>query len=122
MAALSTADYLSIIHNGLPHTTRPRNVLIVGAGMAGLAAADALLRAGHNPLVLEAQNRVGGRVYTLREPFSAGLYAEAGALRLPRPPSPPIGSLEHFGPRTLAFTMSNPRPLYSLPGPRYPDA
>jgi NADPH-dependent 2,4-dienoyl-CoA reductase/sulfur reductase-like enzyme len=40
MAALSIADYLSIIHNGLPRTNRPRTVLIVGAGMAGLAAAD----------------------------------------------------------------------------------
>ena len=41
-------------------------------------------RQGHEPLVLEAQNRVGGRVYTLREPFAPGLYAEAGAMRIPR--------------------------------------
>src|SRR5258705_11429613 len=119
MAALSNADFLSIIHNGLPHTTRPRNVLIVGAGMAGLAAADALLRAGHNPLVLEAQNRVGGRVYTLREPFSDGLYAEAGAMRIPRTHTLTMGYLEHFGLRTLPFTMSNPRALYYLHGHRY---
>ena len=28
--------------------------------------------------------RVGGRIYTLREPFTPGLYAEAGAMRIPR--------------------------------------
>ena len=38
---------------------------------------------GHDPLILEAQNRVGGRVYTLRN-FAPGLYAEAGAMRIPR--------------------------------------
>ncbi len=119
MPTLTTADYLSIIHNGLPRTTRPRSVLIVGAGMAGLAAADALLRAGHNPLVLEAQNRVGGRVYTLREPFSDGLYAEAGAMRIPRSHALTMGYLEHFGLRTLPFTMSNPRALYYLHGRRH---
>jgi monoamine oxidase len=119
MEALTNADFLSIIRNGLPRTTRPRNVLIIGAGMAGLSAADALLRAGHKPLVLEAQNRVGGRVYTLREPFSDGLYAEAGAMRIPRSHALTMGYLEHFGLRTLPFTMSNPRALYYLHGQRY---
>jgi monoamine oxidase len=33
--------------------------------------------------VLEARTRPGGRVHTLREPFSDGLYAEAGAARIP---------------------------------------
>jgi monoamine oxidase len=119
MTPLSTQDYLSIIHNGLPHTTRPRNVLIIGAGMAGLAAADALQRAGHNPLVLEAQNRVGGRVYTLREPFADGLYAEAGAMRIPRSHALTMGYLERFGLHTIPFTMGNPQALYYLHGRRY---
>ena len=34
--------------------------------MAGLVAAYELKRQGHDPVVLEAQNRVGGRIYTLR--------------------------------------------------------
>jgi monoamine oxidase len=64
---------------------RGARVIVVGAGMAGLVAATELLRAGHDPVVLEAQQRVGGRVLTLREPFAPGLWAEAGAMRIPQP-------------------------------------
>jgi len=56
-----------------------RRVLVVGAGLAGLAAAYELTQAGHEVTVLEARSRAGGRVQTLREPFADGLYAEAGA-------------------------------------------
>ena len=59
-----------------------RRVVIVGAGLAGLAAAHELERAGYDVVVLEARTRPGGRVYTMREPFSDGLYAEAGAARI----------------------------------------
>ena len=75
---------LETIDNGLqgraPHGTR---VLVLGAGMAGLVAATELKRAGYDVEVVEAQTRVGGRIHTLREPFSHGLYAEAGAMRVP---------------------------------------
>src|SRR6185369_13224839 len=60
-----------------------RKVLVLGAGMAGLVAAHELTKLGHDVTVLEAQMRPGGRVHTLREPFSDGLYAEAGAARIP---------------------------------------
>ena len=58
-------------------------VLILGAGMAGLVAAYELTKLGHDVTVLEARARPGGRVHTLHEPFSDGLYAEAGAARIP---------------------------------------
>jgi monoamine oxidase len=58
-------------------------ILVVGAGVAGLAAARELERSGHEVLVLEARERPGGRVLTLREPFDDGLYAEAGAVFVP---------------------------------------
>ena len=52
---------------------------MAGAGLAGLSAAYELMQAGHDVTVLEARDRPGGRVLTLRDPFSDGLYAEAGA-------------------------------------------
>jgi monoamine oxidase len=65
---------------GLAPERPARKVLVAGAGLAGLAAAWELTTAGHDVTVLEAQNRPGGRIYTLRSPFSDGLYAEAGAV------------------------------------------
>jgi monoamine oxidase len=50
--------------------------IVVGAGFAGLAAADELHRAGVEVAVLEARDRVGGRVWSV--PF-AGAVAERGA-------------------------------------------
>lgn len=60
-----------------------RKVLILGAGMAGLVAAYELTKLGHDVSVIEARTRPGGRVHTLREPFSDGLFAEEGAARIP---------------------------------------
>lgn len=55
---------------------------MLGAGLAGLAAAWNLVRHGYDVTVLEAQSLPGGRVKTVREPFSRGGYAEAGAVRV----------------------------------------
>ena len=52
-------------------------VVVVGAGLAGLAAADVLAAAGHEPLVLEARDRVGGRVHSLA--LDNGAIVEMGA-------------------------------------------
>ena len=58
---------------------RSQKVIVVGAGIAGLTAAFELMKAGHDVTVLEARMRPGGRVHTLRDEFSDGLYAEGGA-------------------------------------------
>ncbi len=54
-------------------------VAVVGAGLAGLAAARQLERDGADVTVVEARDRVGGRVHTIRGGFAANQHAEAGA-------------------------------------------
>ena len=73
-----------------------KKVIVVGAGMAGLVAAYELDRTGHNVILLEAQLRPGGRVLTLRAPFSDGLYAEAGATCIPDTHRLAIGYARQF--------------------------
>src|SRR2546423_4478946 len=61
-------QYLKIlIDDGLPRTRRPRDVLIVGAGIAGLTAGLLLKQAGHHVTIIEANgNRIGGRIKTFQ--------------------------------------------------------
>jgi monoamine oxidase len=54
------------------------DVVIIGAGAAGLAAASRLARAGRTVALIEARDRTGGRVYTVRPP-GATLPVELGA-------------------------------------------
>jgi monoamine oxidase len=55
------------------------SVLVIGAGLAGLAIAHALVQRGHDVKLLEAGERPGGRILTLRSPWRDGLFVEAGA-------------------------------------------
>ncbi|MBX9950982.1 MAG: FAD-dependent oxidoreductase, partial [Candidatus Obscuribacterales bacterium] len=55
-----------------------RRVIVIGAGFAGLAAAFELSCVGYDVTVLEARDRVGGRVHTLYD-FVQGKTVEAGA-------------------------------------------
>jgi monoamine oxidase len=54
-------------------------IIVVGAGVAGLAAGRELLRARLAPIVLEARDRIGGRILTVHDsksPFPIELGAE----------------------------------------------
>lgn len=63
----------------MPVVTEPDNdVVVVGAGIAGLAAARGLAESGLRVVLLDAAERVGGRVYTVRVPYS-DLPVELGA-------------------------------------------
>jgi len=75
----------SVVGGGLavacaPDHPRPpsdtKSVLIVGSGMAGLAAARSLADAGWPVRLIEARDRIGGRVYTNRD---WGVPLEMGA-------------------------------------------
>ena len=56
-------------------------VVVAGAGLAGLAAADALHHAGVDVTVLEARDRVGGRVWSV--PFASGIVERGAEFVLP---------------------------------------
>lgn len=81
----------------------PKQVLVIGAGLAGMVAALELVERGHEVTVLEARDRVGGRVLTLRDPFEQGQFAEAGAARIPPGHDLTLGYCARFGLDLEAF-------------------
>ncbi|QTC40051.1 flavin monoamine oxidase family protein [Bacillus sp. V3] len=104
-------DLLSIIRNGFKHSSKPKKVLILGAGLAGLTAASLLKRAGHEVTVLEGNNRVGGRVYTVREPFTSGNYIDFGAMRIPENHALVFEYIKRFNLPVNRFINSSPQDL-----------
>ncbi|WP_044641972.1 flavin monoamine oxidase family protein [Risungbinella massiliensis] len=106
---LSEQEMLSIIDQGLPTTKNPEHILIIGAGIAGLVAGSLLLQAGHQVTILEASNRVGGRILTLREPFTDEHYFNAGAMRIPSKHYLTLAYIEKFGLPLTRFINSTPQ-------------
>ncbi len=76
----ATTGLLLPIGSAVSPQKTSKKVVVLGAGLAGLTAAWELVQAGHEVNVVEARNRSGGRVLTLREGFTPGLTAEAGGM------------------------------------------
>jgi monoamine oxidase len=74
---------VTLIDRDVPRPSTSPHLVVVGAGMSGLVAAGLLRKWGYRVTVLEASSLVGGRIRTIRSPFSLGLYCEAGAMRIP---------------------------------------
>ncbi len=69
--------------SALEFGSQKSEVIVVGGGIAGLAAAHKLICCGHKVTVLEAGAQVGGRASSVRRPFREGLCADAGGFRFP---------------------------------------
>lgn len=105
---LKNEDMIAMIRNGLSTSQYPKHIIIVGAGLAGLVSASLLKNAGHKVTILEASDRVGGRVYTLRSPFSAGLYFNAGPMRIPDTHTLTLEYIKKFSLPTNVFLNRTP--------------
>ncbi len=97
-------------------STTTADVIIIGAGLAGLHAAHLIEKAGYKAVLLEANNRTGGRLHTLDDlpgrPDAGGIQVGAGYDRFHAiadrlgveryvPPPSPRGSLYNIGGQSL---------------------
>src|SRR5262245_48847853 len=98
-----------------PKPTR-KVVVVVGAGPAGLTCAYELARVGHHVTVLEARDRPGGRVWTLRPPLPSGALAEVGATLLPDNHPLPLHYATAFGLHLVPLPVPGPRPRLFVGG------
>nr|WP_279433182.1 NAD(P)/FAD-dependent oxidoreductase [Curtobacterium sp. PhB136] len=81
------------------------DVIVVGAGVAGLAAARALALAGRDVVVLEARDRIGGRTWT---DSALGVPVDLGASWIHGIDGNPLWSLASaFGIDTVEFTVGS---------------
>ncbi|HTP02581.1 MAG TPA: NAD(P)/FAD-dependent oxidoreductase [Anaerolineales bacterium] len=86
-------DYQAFLDEGSPIASfdkkpdSPPEVAVIGAGPAGIVAAYELLRAGIQPTILEASDRIGGRHWSRHFKDTDGkdlpVWAEMGAMRIP---------------------------------------
>jgi len=117
-ARLAPQQAWSLAPKPLPPPATAKRILVIGGGLSGLVAAYELTRAGHDVTVLEAQLRPGGRVLTLREPFSDGLYTEAGAARIPDNHDLTLHYAKHFGLTLVPFYPDKLDRVFFLRGKR----
>lgn len=84
------------------------DTVVVGAGIAGLTAARLLAQAGRRTIVLEARDRIGGRVWTDR---SDGFTTDRGASWIHGiTDSPVFEAATAFGLQTVEFTVGGYQP------------
>lgn len=101
------------------------DTIVVGAGVAGLTAARLLSRAGRHVVVVEARDRVGGRIWTDRRD---GVSTDLGASWIHGVTDSPVAAAaEAFGMRPVEFTVggyqpdSRPIAYYGPDGARLSD-
>jgi monoamine oxidase len=104
-----------------PATRSPIKVAIVGAGLAGLACAYELKRKGVIATLFDANDRVGGRCWSLRD-FFPGQVAERGGEFIDTPHKTLLGYVKQF---KLAVEDVDKQPgevFYYFNGERYAES
>jgi monoamine oxidase len=76
--ALTSTALASCSTTPRPTAATRQRAVVIGAGLSGLTAALAMRAQGWDVTVVEARDRVGGRVLTIHRPFADGLHVEAG--------------------------------------------
>ena len=116
--AASALNNFGLGAEALRRRANAKRIIIIGAGLAGLSAAYGLTQAGHDVMMLEARSRPGGRVFTLRDPFAEGVYAEAGATRIPNHHHFTLKYVRLFNLPLARFEPANLRSVYHARGKR----
>ncbi len=118
-----------------PASGAGKSVVILGAGIAGLVSAFELQGAGYDVTVLEARDRIGGRVWTIRggdrveqvgrpvqqAQFDEGLYFNAGAARIPSTHRAILGYARRLGVRLEPFVNQNRNAGWDFAGKVQPE-
>lgn len=111
-----SASLIACASPRLTSTTNTADVIVIGAGLAGLHATKQIENAGYKVLLIEGSGRIGGRLHTLDDlpgsPDAGGIQIGAGYKRFHAiadelaveryvPPPSPRGSLYHIGGASL---------------------
>ena len=116
--AVSSLNSFALGAHALTRRGNAKRIIIIGAGLAGLSAGYELTQASHDVTILEARSRPGGRVHTLRDPFAEGVYAEAGATRIPNHHHFTLKYVKLFGLPLELFEPGDLRSVYHVRGKR----
>lgn len=122
-AALPFIPYALARDVQVASAAKPRKIVVVGAGIAGLVAAFELTQSGHDVTVFEARMRPGGRIHTLRDDFADGLHAEAGAIDIGDAYTLLLQYIRQFNLSLIEAgsteKLRNPKDVFFLSGQRY---
>lgn len=96
-----------------------KTVIVIGAGISGLAAAKKLKDKGFNVIILEAQEKIGGRIRTDR---SLGIAFDEGASWIHGPKGNPITNLASQADANTYLTDDDSLKVFDNNGTAYSDA
>ena len=99
-------------------TPNGKTVVVIGAGISGLAAAKKLKEKGYTVIVLEAQEKVGGRIRTDR---SLGVAFDEGASWIHGPSGNPITNLASQSGANTFLTSDDSVKVFDTNGTEYSD-